>query len=102
MVAEIERTAQQRAELQKIQANAVAAIGQEIRCPRCGSSQIASGRKGFNGVAGLLGALAVGPIGLLAGCSGSGEIEITCLACSHRWKPSSLAYWVRKIAQARK
>lgn len=44
----------------------------EIRCPKCGSSNIHAEKRGFNIWTGML---------------GSGKIVITCLACAHKFKP---------------
>lgn len=100
--AEWQKAEEERAAIASIKSTAVAEMGNQIRCPRCGSTQILFGRKGYNGAAGLVGALCLGPIGLLAGCAGSGDVELTCMLCSFRWKPSSLAYWIAKIVAARK
>jgi hypothetical protein len=59
----------------------------EIRCPKCSSTQITANKKGFSGKKAVAGAVLTGGIGLLAGTLGSGNIIITCLACGHEFKP---------------
>lgn len=58
-----------------------------VKCPKCGSEQITSGKKGFSGTKAVGGALLTGGIGLLAGTIGSNKIRITCLNCGHQFKP---------------
>lgn len=58
-----------------------------IRCPKCGSTQITSGRKGFSTGKAVVGDLVAGPVGgLLLGGKGSNKIMVTCLKCGHQWK----------------
>lgn len=59
----------------------------EIRCPKCGSTQITANKKGFSGKKAVAGAVLTGGIGVLAGTLGSNKIKITCLACGHTFKP---------------
>ena len=53
----------------------------EIRCPKCGSTQLTANKKGF----GLGKALIFGGVGLLGGFLGSNKIKIICLNCRHLW-----------------
>jgi hypothetical protein len=55
-------------------------------CPKCGSSNLSSEKKGFSGKKAVAGALLTGGIGLLAGTIGSNDTMITCLKCGHRFK----------------
>ncbi|POY38668.1 hypothetical protein C3L50_11025 [Flavobacterium alvei] len=59
----------------------------ELHCPKCGSNQITSDKKGFSGKKAVAGALLTGGIGILAGTIGSNKIKITCLSCGHEFKP---------------
>lgn len=63
------------------------AIEQEyIFCPKCFSTQIHSEQTGFSGGKALVGAITVGPLGLLAGTIGSKKVNMTCLKCTNRFK----------------
>ncbi len=57
-----------------------------VRCPKCGSSQITAGNKGFGVGKAAAGVLLTGGIGLLAGGIGSKKTMITCLKCGYRWQ----------------
>jgi predicted RNA-binding Zn-ribbon protein involved in translation (DUF1610 family) len=59
----------------------------EIRCPKCGSNQIAANKKGFSGGKALVGGILTGGVGLLAGTIGSKKLIITCLSCGKEFKP---------------
>ncbi len=59
----------------------------EIKCPKCGSTQLTANKKGFSGKKAVIGGLLTGGIGLFAGTLGSKKIRITCLACGHEFKP---------------
>ena len=58
----------------------------EVRCPKCGSTQIVANKKGFGLGKSLAGGLLLGPVELLGGVIGSGKIVVTCLKCGNRWK----------------
>lgn len=58
-----------------------------VRCPVCGSTQIAAAKKGFGVGKAAAGGLLLGPVGLLGGFIGSRKIKITCLKCGHEWRP---------------
>ena len=45
-------------------------MADEIKCPKCGSTQVAAGKKGFGLGKAALGAVALGPVGLLGGMIG--------------------------------
>lgn len=55
-------------------------------CPKCGSRELHAEHKGFSGGKALVGAIAVGGIGLLAGTIGSRDTQITCLKCGNKFK----------------
>lgn len=59
----------------------------EIKCPRCGSTQITANKKGFGIGKAAVGAIIAGPIGLAGGFLSSNKIVITCLNCGHKWRP---------------
>lgn len=59
----------------------------KIVCPKCGSDQITSNKKGFSGKKAIGGAILTGGVGLLAGTLGSNKVKITCLACGNEFKP---------------
>lgn len=59
----------------------------EIKCPKCGSTQITANKKGFSGGKAVAGAILTGGIGLLGGFLGSSKVKITCLNCGHSWSP---------------
>lgn len=59
----------------------------QVKCPKCGSQQISANKKGFSGTKAVVGAVVAGPIGLVAGTHGSGNVNITCLNCGNVFKP---------------
>lgn len=59
---------------------------EDIKCPKCHSTQLTSNKKGFSGAKALGGAALVGGVGLLAGTIGSNKVIITCLRCGHQFK----------------
>ena len=56
-------------------------------CPKCGSTSLAASKKGYGIGKGLLGAAAVGTVGLIAGGIGKNKVLVTCLNCGHQFKP---------------
>ena len=60
-----------------------------IRCPRCGSRNVAAMKEGYSGQKACLGVMCYGPIGLLSGQAGANKIFISCLKCGHQWRASS-------------
>ena len=59
----------------------------KLKCPKCASDELTSGKKGFSGSQAVGGAILTGGIGILAGTIGSNKIKITCLACGFQFKP---------------
>lgn len=60
---------------------------EQIKCPKCGSTQLTTNEKGFSGGKAVAGAILTGGVGLLAGLHGKNKIIITCLACGNNFKP---------------
>jgi len=58
-----------------------------IYCPKCLSTQLSVNQKGFSAGNAFAGGLLLGPLGLLAGASGSKKVRITCLKCGHKFYP---------------
>jgi tellurium resistance protein TerD len=58
----------------------------ELKCKKCGSTQLTANKKGFGAGKALIGAAFTGGIGLLGGFIGSKKIKITCLNCGNSWK----------------
>ena len=61
----------------------------QVKCPKCGSSQLSANKKGFSGKKAVVGGVLTGGVGLLAGTLGSNKIIITCLNCGNQFKPGS-------------
>lgn len=62
-------------------------MNNEIKCPKCGSTQLTANKKGFSGKKAVVGGLLTGGVGLLAGTIGSNKVKITCLACGNVFNP---------------
>jgi predicted RNA-binding Zn-ribbon protein involved in translation (DUF1610 family) len=62
-----------------------------VRCPRCSSAQVSANKKGFGGKGAVIGAVLLGPVGLLGGLMGSGKVKITCLKCGNEFSPGESA-----------
>ncbi len=56
------------------------------RCPRCNSTSLSAGKKGFGYGKAVAGAVLVGGIGLLAGGIGANKTVITCLKCGYKFE----------------
>ncbi len=57
-----------------------------VRCPKCGSTSISAGRRGFSVGRALLGGMIAPGVGVVAGAAGSNKMIVTCLNCGHSWK----------------
>lgn len=79
----------------------MAAPGQTVQCPRCGSAQLDSGQHGYGAGKGAAGWLLLGPVGLLGGFFGSKRVIVTCLACGQKWEAGRQADAARQIALER-
>ena len=58
----------------------------ELKCPRCKSTQLHAGQKGFGLGKAAAGGLLLGPVGLLGGMIGSKKVMVTCLKCGFKWQ----------------
>jgi len=59
-----------------------------VYCPKCLSTQLSVGQKGFGIGNAAAGAFLTGNLlGLAAGAIGSKKIRITCLKCGHKFYP---------------
>ncbi|WP_407309180.1 TerD family protein [Desulfosporosinus sp. SB140] len=70
-----------------------------IVCPRCHSTQITAGKKGFGIGKAFVGGILLGPVGVLAGFIGSKNMEFVCLNCRERWNAASntnTAQWLQQ------
>jgi DNA-directed RNA polymerase subunit RPC12/RpoP len=63
-----------------------------VICPYCGSSNLATGQKGFSTGKAIGGVLLTNVAGLLAGFIGSSKAQITCLKCGRKMKISELKH----------
>ncbi|WP_213140468.1 TerD family protein [Neobacillus citreus] len=66
--------------------------GDDIVCPRCHSSNVRTGKKGFGLGKAAIGGLILGPVGLLGGFIGHNQLKFTCNSCGSNWSPSQTDY----------
>ena len=59
---------------------------QRVACPRCGSVEIHSAKRGYSAGTGSCGCCLLGPVGLILGLLGSSDVTCTCLACGRKFK----------------
>ncbi len=56
-----------------------------VRCPKCGSKNVAVMKEGFKAGDACCGALLVGPLGLLCGAKDANKLNRHCLKCGKKW-----------------
>lgn len=56
-------------------------------CPKCASTSITAGKRGFSFGKSLAGSLISPKAGLLAGAVGANKTQCVCLKCGHTWLP---------------
>ncbi len=61
--------------------------GVRVICPKCKSTNIQIGEKGYGALKSAVGGLILGPGGLLIGFHGRKDIQLKCLSCGNKWKP---------------
>lgn len=64
-------------------------MSDQVKCPKCHSTQISSQQKGFSTGKAAAGAILTGGIGLIAGLHGSSDINVVCLNCGNKWNPKT-------------
>ncbi len=74
------KTQQENLQLQQEQFDSMA------KCPFCGSTSLSGNKKGFGIGKAVVGAWALGPIGLMAGNIGAKKVNVTCLNCGKRFR----------------
>ncbi|MFZ3101905.1 MAG: TerD family protein [Desulfitobacteriaceae bacterium] len=70
-------------------------------CPKCHSTSVTAGKKGFGLGKAALGGILLGPIGILAGFIGSKNMEFACLSCRERWSAAgnnNTTEWLKQQA----
>lgn len=76
-----------------------------LQCPRCQSTQVTAGKKGFGLGKAAVGGLVLGPIGLLAGFIGTNNMEFACRGCGERWSGANntnAAQWMQRQTESAK
>ena len=58
---------------------------QKVCCPICQSEQIQSKTAGFSVTKAAIGAVLIGPVGLVGGAIGANKIRLYCMKCGHEW-----------------
>ncbi|SFB13386.1 MULTISPECIES: TerD family protein [unclassified Bacillus (in: firmicutes)] len=66
--------------------------GDSIACPRCHSTNVRTGQKGFGIGKAAIGGLILGPVGLLGGFIGKNQLKFSCNSCGNGWSPNQTDY----------
>lgn len=66
--------------------------GEHISCPRCHSTNIRTGEKGFGLGKAAIGGLILGPVGFLGGFIGKNQLTFSCYSCGKSWSPNQTDY----------
>jgi stress response protein SCP2/tellurite resistance protein len=76
-------------------------VGEHLMCPRCHSTNIRTGEKGFGLGKAAIGGLILGPIGLLGGFIGKNQLKLSCNSCGKSWSPNQTDYveWANQQKQ---
>ncbi|HZK61906.1 MAG TPA: hypothetical protein VFC41_07495 [Anaerovoracaceae bacterium] len=59
---------------------------QQLKCPKCGSSNLTANNKGFGLGKAAVGGVLLGPVGLLGGLVGSKKAVFICLYCGNQFE----------------
>jgi len=59
---------------------------QELKCPKCGSTNLTANTKGFGLGKAAVGGVLLGPVGLLGGLVGSKKAVFICLKCGNQFQ----------------
>jgi DNA-directed RNA polymerase subunit M/transcription elongation factor TFIIS len=62
----------------------------DVHCAKCGSSQIMATKKGFGVGKAAVGAVLLGPVGLVGGMISSNQLLLSCMKCGNQWEPSKI------------
>lgn len=70
----------------------------QVSCPRCHSTNLNAGKKGFGIGKAAVGGLLLGPVGLLGGFVGGNKVQFTCGQCFHKFSPEQkdVAAWANE------
>lgn len=71
----------------------------DVYCAKCGSSQIMATKKGFGVGKAAVGAVLLGPVGLVGGMISSNQLLLSCIKCGNQWEPSKITSENEKIIQ---
>lgn len=74
---------------------------ENIKCPKCNSTQLSANKKGFSGKNAIAGMVLTGGVGFLAGTIGSNKVIITCLKCGYQFKAGEYDYEIEKARKKR-